>query len=99
VTRATAAPAGVLAAVTAVVLGIHYGVQRHHPAPAATVTVVHPAKHVHKRASSRRYVLVQHGDSFSSIAVRAHTTVAALEKLNPGVSTTALRVGQKIRVH
>ncbi len=95
-----AAPGALLLAVTAAVLGIHYGLQSH-PAKPPAVTTVAPQPRVHPKrpASALRYVRVEHGDSFSSIAVRAHTTVAALERLNPGVSTTSLRVGQKIRVH
>ena len=41
---------------------------------------------------------VQRGDTFGAIAAKEGTTVAALEELNPGVSSTALRVGQQIRV-
>ena len=93
------APGAFLLAVTAAVLGIHYGLQRHHSPPATTVVTVHPGRHVHEAIPNRRYAIVQRGDSFSSIAARTHTSVAALERLNPGVSTTSLRVGQKIRVH
>jgi LysM repeat protein len=82
------------------VLGIHYGVQAHPAPPAAPVAQTTPAPQRHARKRPfRRYAIVQRGDSFSSLAVRAHTTVAALERLNPGASTTALRVGQRIRVH
>jgi len=97
--RRYAAPGAVLLAVTGIVLGVHYGVQQHAPAPSATVTPVRPVKHVRKPGSGRRYAIVQRGDTFSSMAVRMHTTVAALERLNPGVSATTLRVGEKIRVH
>ena len=44
------------------------------------------------------YTTVQKGDTFGSIASRSGTTVAALEALNRGVSSNALRVGQQIRV-
>jgi LysM repeat protein len=44
------------------------------------------------------YTKVQRGDTFGSIASRSGTTVAALEALNPGVSSTSLQVGQQIRV-
>lgn len=96
-----AAPLAFLVAVTAAVLGIHYGVQTHHAPPSAPAAQTTPAvaHHPKRHASSRRYAIVQRGDSFSSIAVRSRTTVAELERLNPGVSTTALRVGQKMRVH
>jgi LysM repeat protein len=44
------------------------------------------------------YTTVQTGDTFGSIAGRNGTTVAELEALNPGVSSNALQVGQRIRV-
>jgi LysM repeat protein len=49
-------------------------------------------------SGAAQYVTVQSGDSFYAIASRTGTTVAALEALNPGVSSTALHVGQKLRV-
>ena len=98
--RIYAAPAASLLAVTAVVLAVHYGLQ-HHAKVVATVPVVHPAKAVvHRRrppALAQTYV-VQRGDSFSTIALKTHTTVARLERLNPGLSPTALRVGQIVKV-
>ena len=94
-----AAPGALLLAVTAAVLGIHYGLQSHPAKPPPVTTVAsQPRLHPKKRLTVR-YVRVEHGDSFSSIAARTHTTVAALERLNPGVSTTSLRVGQEIRVN
>jgi len=48
--------------------------------------------------SAAQYYTVQHGDSFGSIAAREGTSVSRIEQLNPGVSSTALHVGQKIRV-
>jgi LysM repeat protein len=98
VTR-NAAPAAVLLAVTAAVLAIHYGVQRRssHTVPAVTQTL---ASHVHAKpaVAIRRFYVVQRGDSFSVIAERTRTSVGRLERLNPGVSPTALHVGQRIRV-
>jgi LysM repeat protein len=44
------------------------------------------------------YTTVQTGDTFFSIASRSGTTVAAIEGLNPGVSSNSLQVGQRIRV-
>jgi LysM repeat protein len=44
------------------------------------------------------YTTVQTGDTFGSIAARSGTSVAALEALNPGVSSNSLQVGQQIRV-
>jgi LysM domain len=99
VTR-NAAPAAALLAVTAAVLAIHYGVQKrpsHAPPPPVTQTIPHYV-HSKRTAAIRRFYTVQRGDSFSAIADRTHTSVARLEQLNPGVSPTALHVGQRIRV-
>jgi LysM repeat protein len=49
-------------------------------------------------AGAGRYYTVRKGDTFGSIAAKEGTTVTALESLNPGVSSTSLQVGQKIRV-
>jgi len=94
-----AAPGALLLAVTAAVLGIHYGLQSHPAKPPPVTTVASQPRLHPKNRLTVRYVRVEHGDSFSSIAARNHTTVTALERLNPGVSTTSLRVGQEIRVN
>jgi LysM repeat protein len=98
--RQYTAPAAALLAVTAAVLAFHYGVQQRRTTPPAT-TVAHtaPAKprRKHVQVFARTYV-VQRGDSFSSIAVKVRSTVAELERLNPGVSSTALRVGERLKV-
>ena len=44
------------------------------------------------------YHTVERGETFGSIAASEGTTVAELEALNPGVSSNALSIGQKIRV-
>jgi LysM repeat protein len=41
---------------------------------------------------------VQTGDTFGTIASKEGITVEQLQALNPGVSTNALQVGQKLRV-
>jgi LysM repeat protein len=97
--RQYAAPAASLLAVTAVVLAVHYGLQQHSPlvSPAVTQTVsIRPR--INRTAAFTRIYVVQRGDSFSVIAAKTHTSVAALERLNPKVSPTALRVGQRLRV-
>ena len=45
-----------------------------------------------------QFYTVRRGDTFGAIAATEGTTVAELERLNPGVSSNALRIGQKIRV-
>jgi LysM repeat protein len=46
----------------------------------------------------KRYYVVVAGDSFGSIAARYGTTIQHIEELNPGVSSSALRIGQRVRV-
>jgi len=41
---------------------------------------------------------VESGDTFGSIAAKEGITVSELQALNPGVSSNALQVGQKLRV-
>lgn len=97
--RQYAAPAASLLAVTAAVLAVHYGLQREPRAAAPAVTqTVHTRPQVKRTAAITRVYVVQRGDSFSVIAAKTHTSVAALERLNPKASPTALRVGQHIRV-
>lgn len=99
--RQYAAPAAALLAVTAAVLAVHYTIQKKPAAksPAVLTVTLHRAPHHHPKAASlSRFYVVQRGDSFSTIAVKTRTSVARLERLNPNVSPTALRVGERIRV-
>src|SRR5207244_3418952 len=45
-----------------------------------------------------RFYTVQTGDTFGAISAKTGTSVAELERLNPGVSSNTLQVGQKLRV-
>ena len=45
-----------------------------------------------------QFYVVRKGDTFGSIAAKEGTSVAQIEQLNPGVSSNALQVGQKLRV-
>jgi LysM repeat protein len=38
------------------------------------------------------------GDTFGSISAKTGVPIAQLERLNPGVSSSSLQVGQKLRV-
>ena len=99
--RLYAAPAASLLAVTAAVLAIHYGLQHQtHPTPPPTTVARTAPRHAHvkRTAAFTPVYIVQRGDSFSVIAAKTHTSIAALERLNPQVSPTGLRVGQRIRV-
>src|SRR6266542_3721623 len=51
-----------------------------------------------KTGSARRFYTVESGDTFGSIAAKEGITVSELQALNPGVSSNALQVGQKLRV-
>ena len=44
------------------------------------------------------FYTVQTGDTFGAISAKTGTSVAELERLNPGVSSNTLQVGQKLRV-
>jgi len=105
------APAAFLLGVTIAVLLIRSGLERSMPTTtlgpvthASTAAVPPPAKTVaHARTGTiptagPRYYTVERGDTFGAIAAKEGTTVSALEALNPGVSSNALRVGEKIRV-
>jgi LysM repeat protein len=100
--RAYAAPAAFLLAVTIAVLTVHYTLQRHvtvHAVKAAHIAHLPRHRGAAPPPPVTRFVIVQRGDSFSAISSRTHVSVAGLERLNPGLSPTALHVGQQIRVH
>lgn len=46
----------------------------------------------------KKYHTVQSGETLSNIAKKHGTTVAAIEKLNPGIKPNSLKIGQKVRV-
>ena len=106
-----AGPAAFLAAVTIAVLLIRSGLGGGGAAAPATTTLagrtttsisVSTSHRKHHRKKKHRvqaqYYIVQSGDTFGTIASSQGTSVTRLEALNPGVSTNALAVGQKIRV-
>jgi LysM repeat protein len=45
-----------------------------------------------------RYYTIQSGDTLGSVALKEHTTVDDLLRLNPGINPEGLRVGQRVRV-
>ena len=100
-----AAPFLFLAAVTLAVLLIRAGLESGSSGPKSPTTVqtqTAPArttttKHRPKPGTGQLYT-VQTGDTFSSISVKTGVSVADLERLNPGISSNALHVGQKLRV-
>jgi len=102
------APAAFLVAMTILVLAIRAGIDRGRTAggptvpvstAAATTSQTHttPAAAVQPKLKKRYYV-IQAGDTFGVVATKFNTTVEALHALNPGGSSNALTIGQKIRV-
>jgi LysM repeat protein len=97
-----AAPAAFLAGVTIAVLLVHSGLShRHHQA--LTTTAVSSTQQTATTAkpaaqAAKRFYVVQTGDTYGTIASKEGITVEQLQALNPGVSSNALQVGQKLRV-
>lgn len=105
-----AAPLAFLLAATVAVLLVRSALhgRSQAPPPATPSVAVRPAKARPKArptrttpsttAAAARFYVVQAGDSFGAIAAKTGTTVAEIERLNPGVSSTTLHIGQKLRV-
>ena len=107
-----AAPAVFLLGVTVAVLLIHsalgggaapgstaIGPVTHPTTTASVSTATAPAATgMTATTTGAQYYTVKHGDTFGSIAASEGTSIAAIEQLNPGVSSNALQVGEKIRV-
>ena len=88
------APLAFLVAVTIAVVLIRAGLESGADSRgASTLTTTAPGGPV-----AKRYWTVRAGDTFGVIARKTHVTVAAIERLNPKVSSTSLYVGERIRV-
>jgi LysM repeat protein len=101
------APAAFLAAVTIAVILIKSGLSGGGANDAITLpttlpTTTHHATTTHKTTTATtaaaRYYTIQPGDTLGVVAVREHTTVEELLRLNPGIDPKALHSGQRIRV-
>jgi len=103
------APAAFLLGVTVAVVLIHSalgggGGGTHTPTLGPVTHASPPRRPAPPRTTATtavaaaEYTTVQSGDTFGSIAARSGASVAELETLNPGVSSNALQVGQRIRV-
>ncbi|SRR5712691_216187 len=100
------APAAFLAAVTIAVLLIKAGLggggghaTTGQALPTSTPTTTAPTTGATSTASAAaRYYTIQSGDTLGAIAIREHTTVAELLRLNPGIDPRTLHSGQRIRV-
>jgi LysM repeat protein len=104
-----AAPAAFLLGVTIAVLLVRSGLGGSGGTPQPTLgpvtrpTTVQVAPTTATTAATTttaggQFYTVRRGDTFGAIAAAEGTTVAELERLNPGVSSNALQVGQRIRV-
>lgn len=98
------APALFLLAVTIAVLLIRAGLGEGSKGTTTTASIVvttAPATTTTKQGttpSGKRYYRVAAGDTFGSIAAKTGISISDLERLNPGVSSNSLQVGQKLRV-
>jgi LysM repeat protein len=104
-----AAPLLFLVAVTIAVLLIRSGLEGGagssttgtgvvtHPSTAPTTPSGTTRRGATTTAAAQFYTVVA-GDTYGSISAKTGVPVSELEALNPGVSTNALQVGQKLRV-
>ncbi len=104
------APALFLVAVTIAVLLIRSGLggnsspgstTRVGPVTRPSTAATPPPGTTRKGATttlSGQFYTVAAGDTFGSISAKTGVPIAEIERLNPGVSTNALQVGQKLRV-
>jgi peptidoglycan lytic transglycosylase D len=97
-----AAPIAFLVGVTIVVLLLHSALKTHGtPTTTVTTSVRTTTQTTTTRRShgkAKRFYTVQTGDTFGSIAAKEGISVEQLQSLNPGVSSNALQVGQKLRI-
>jgi LysM repeat protein len=110
--RRFVAPAAFLLAATLVVLLIRSGLRAGETAStttAAVPTVAHktvadgPTTKTTKKAAKKppaasRFWTVQAGDTFGVISSKTGVPVATIEQLNPTVQSTALFIGEKVRI-
>lgn len=97
------APALFLLGVTIAVLLVRAGLQN---GSATTATTRVPGtstrsvvtQTVGRTRPKRSFYTVQAGDTFGTIAAKVGISVERLQSLNPGVSSNALQVGQKLRI-
>lgn len=101
------APVAFLAAATVAVLLIKAGLGSDSNRPVTTSAVTSSSRTSTTESGTTtgatttrvaRYYTIESGDTLGSVAVKEHTSVEELVRLNPGIDPTALRVGQRIRV-
>jgi peptidoglycan endopeptidase LytE len=101
------APAAFLAAATIAVLLIKAGLsggsdETTTGSALPTGTTTTPVTQTHRTTATTttaaRFYTIESGDTLGSVAIKEHTTVDELLRLNPGIDPEALHVGQRIRV-
>jgi LysM repeat protein len=104
------APVLFLIAVTIAVLLIHSGLEGGAKSGTTTQqgSVTHPSTTATPPTGTtsqgatttlaEQFYTVATGDTFGSISAKTGVPISQLEQLNPGVSSNALQVGQKLRV-
>ena len=109
--RRLVAPAAFLLAATLAVLLIRSGLHAGQSAkPTTTVVPTAPHKTVATAttkkkqkpkkapAGTARFWTVQAGDTFGTISAKTGVPVATIQQLNPNVQSTALFIGEKLRI-
>jgi LysM repeat protein len=110
--RRYAAPAGFLLLVTIAVILIHAGLEAggdsantQPPVPPPPTTRVETTAattttktRTRTAGPARRYWTVRAGDTFGVISRATGVSLATIEQLNPGLSSTSLTIGEKVRV-
>jgi LysM repeat protein len=102
-----AAPAAFLLAVTVAVLLVRSALDAPPPATTSTLAPLPPRKTVRttpagrprkKPATAPRFYTVAAGDTFEVISSKTGVPVARIQQLNPKVQSTALYIGEKLRL-
>lgn len=99
-----AAPVAFLLGVTVAVLLVHSALNNGGKTtttslgPVTTVTTRSSTSTTPAAGTKKEFYVVQTGDTFGTIADKEGISVEQLQALNPGTSSNALQVGQKLRV-
>ncbi len=96
-TARLAAPLALLMAAVAVVAVVQASrpSSPSTPPPVTRTALAHRVRHA--RAPPRSYV-VQAGDTLSTIAAKTGVSLAAIQRLNPGIDPQALQTGQSLKL-
>ena len=66
---------------------------------AADEKIIEEEQRIAEELAARRYYTVRSGDTLSTIASKHGKSLKTIQRLNPGVNSNRLRIGQKIRVN